>query len=109
MAGSTLRTLFSARTLLAALALLAGVAAPAHAVSVSPTALYIDSLTRTGVLTLYNPGTLPEEITVDFAYGYPQSDSAGNVTVTSRSSSAVAPISCSSKPGIRRFEPSSSM
>lgn len=81
MAGSTLRTLFSARTLLAALALLAGVAAPAHAVSVSPTALYIDSRTRTGVLTLYNPGTLPEEITVDFAYGYPQSDSAGNVTV----------------------------
>jgi P pilus assembly chaperone PapD len=81
MSGSTLRTVFSARTLLAALALLAGVAAPAHAVSVSPTALYIDSRTRTGVLTLYNPGTLPEEITIDFAYGYPQSDSAGNVTV----------------------------
>jgi P pilus assembly chaperone PapD len=82
MARSAVRTLFSARTLLAALALLAGVAAPAHAVSVSPTALYIDSRTRTGVLTLYNPGTLPEEITVDFAYGYPQSDSAGNVSVS---------------------------
>ena len=69
------------RTLAAALALLAGTAARAHAVSVSPTALYIDSRTRTGVLTLFNPGTLPEEITVDFAYGFPQSDSAGNVTV----------------------------
>jgi P pilus assembly chaperone PapD len=81
MARSAVRTLFSPRALLAALALLAGVAAPAHAVSVSPTALYIDSRTRTGVLTLYNPGTLPEEITVDFAYGYPLSDSAGNVSV----------------------------
>jgi P pilus assembly chaperone PapD len=92
MARSAVRTLFSARTLLAALALLAGVAAPAHAVSVSPTALYIDSRTRTGVLTLYNPGTLPEEITVDFAYGYPQSDSAGNVSVnTTREPAAGEP------------------
>lgn len=64
-----------------ALALLAGSARAAHAVAVSPTALYIDSRTRTGVLTLYNPGSLPEEITIDFAYGYPQADSAGNVTV----------------------------
>lgn len=53
----------------------------AAAVSVSPTALYIDSRTRTGVLTLHNPGTLPEEITIDFAYGYPQSDTAGNIAV----------------------------
>ena len=92
MAPSAARTLVSARTLLAALALLAGVAAPAHAVSVSPTALYIDSRTRTGVLTLYNPGTLPEEITIDFAYGYPQSDSAGNVSVaTTRDPAAGEP------------------
>jgi hypothetical protein len=65
----------------AALALAAGAVRPAHAVSVSPTALYIDSRTRSAVLTLYNPGTLPEEITIDFAYGYPVSDSTGNVTV----------------------------
>lgn len=58
-----------------------GLARPAHAVSVSPTALYIDSRTRTGVLTLYNQGTLPEEITIDFSYGYPQADSVGNVSV----------------------------
>lgn len=58
-----------------------GLARPAHAVSVSPTALYIDSRTRTGVLTLYNPGSLPEEITIDFSYGFPQADSAGNVSV----------------------------
>jgi hypothetical protein len=75
------RMLPRTRTVAAALALAAGFARPAHAVSVSPTALYIDSRTRTGVLTLYNPGTLPEEITIDFAYGFPQADSAGNVTV----------------------------
>jgi hypothetical protein len=69
------------RTLATLLPLVAGTAARAHAVSVSPTALYIDSRTRSGVLTLFNSGTLPEEITVDFAYGYPQSDSAGNVAV----------------------------
>jgi len=69
------------RVLAAALALAAGTTRPAHAVSVSPTALYIDSRTRTAVLTLYNPGALPEEVTIDFSYGYPQADSAGNVTV----------------------------
>jgi hypothetical protein len=81
MASGRFKLVPSARTLAAALALLAGVAGRAHAVSVSPTALYIDSRTRTGVLTLYNPGALAEEITIDFAYGYPQADSAGNVTV----------------------------
>lgn len=69
------------RVAAAVLALACGVVRPAHAVSVSPTALYIDSRTRTGVLTLYNPGSLPEEITIDFSYGFPQADSAGNVTV----------------------------
>jgi len=69
------------RVAAAVLALAAGVARPAHAVSVSPTALYIDSRTRTGVLTLYNPGSLPEEVTIDFSYGFPQADSVGNVTV----------------------------
>ena len=69
------------RPLFLALALALVAARQAAAVSVSPTALYIDSRTRTGVLTLYNSGTLPEEVTLDFAYGYPVSDSAGNVTV----------------------------
>lgn len=89
---SRIRMIPCGRTLVAALAMLAGVVGRAHAVSVSPTALYIDSRTRTGVLTLYNPGTLPEEITVDFAYGYPQADSAGNVGVpTTREPAAGEP------------------
>jgi hypothetical protein len=69
------------RTLLLALGLVAAGVQAAHAVSVSPTALYIDSRTRTGVLTLHNPGTLPEEVTVEFAFGYPQTDTAGNLSV----------------------------
>jgi hypothetical protein len=63
------------------LLLLAGVVDTAEAVSVSPTALYIDSRTRTGVMTLHNPGSLPEEITIGFAFGYPVSDADGRVTV----------------------------
>jgi hypothetical protein len=81
MGSGGLKRIVGGRALAAALALVAGTVSAAHAVSVSPTALYIDSRTRTGVLTLFNPGTLPEEITIDFAYGYPQADSAGNVTV----------------------------
>lgn len=69
------------RSLLLALGLVLAGARAAHAVSVSPTALYIDSRTRTAVLTLHNPGTLPEEVTIEFAFGYPQTDSAGNLTV----------------------------
>lgn len=69
------------RTALLTLALALAGAREAAAVSVTPTALYIDSRTRTGVLTLHNPGPLPEEITIDFGYGFPQSDSAGNIRV----------------------------
>lgn len=75
------RLISTLRTAALALVLTLVGAREAAAVSVSPTALYIDSRTRTGVLTLHNPGTLPEEITIDFAYGYPQSDTAGNIAV----------------------------
>jgi P pilus assembly chaperone PapD len=53
----------------------------AYAVSVSPMSVFMDHRTRTGTMTLYNPNPLPEEIEVSFAFGYPTSDSTGNVTV----------------------------
>ena len=56
-------------------------AANAFAVSVSPNALYLDNRTRSGLLTLFNPGSLPEEIEIGFAFGYPMADSLGNVSV----------------------------
>ncbi len=65
---------------LAALLLAFG-ARPAAAVSVSPIAVYLDQNTRTATLTLYNSGALPEEVEIGFAFGYPVSDSAGNVSV----------------------------
>lgn len=53
----------------------------AGAVAVSPMAVYLDQRTRTGTLTLYNPGSLPEEIEISFGFGYPTSDEEGNVGV----------------------------
>lgn len=66
-----------------ALAALAAAAWPARAeaVTVSPTALFIDARSPSGTLTLYNSGTLPEELEVSFAFGYPTSDAAGTVSV----------------------------
>ena len=62
-------------------ALLAASPAAARAVTVSPNALFIDSRTHSGVLTLYNPGTTAEEIEITFAFGYPRSDLAGAISV----------------------------
>ena len=62
-------------------ALLALSPASVRAVTVSPNALFIDSRTRSGVLTLYNPGTMAEEIEITFAFGYPRSDFAGAISV----------------------------
>lgn len=61
--------------------LLCALSLRASAVAVSPVALYIDDRSRTGTLTLFNPGTRPEEIEIDFAFGYPQSDDEGTITV----------------------------
>jgi fimbrial chaperone protein len=66
---------------LLALALLVSFAVPAWAVTVSPSALYIDHRTRSGTLTLVNTGSLAEEIEINFMFGYPRADSLGNVSV----------------------------
>ena len=53
----------------------------AMAVSVSPLGIYINGRERSSVVTLFNDGTLPEEVNISFAFGYPQSDSLGNLAV----------------------------
>lgn len=68
--------------------LVLGVASRAAAVTVSPSALFIDARSRSGTLTLYNSGTLPEEIEVGFAFGYPVSDANGISSVELRDSAA---------------------
>lgn len=72
------------RTIIAAAAVVATLGAGAaalRAVSVSPMSVFMSHTNRTGTITLYNPNPLPEEIEISFAFGYPQSDSAGDVTV----------------------------
>ena len=66
---------------LAALLALGVTPGEAEAVAVSPSAVYLDHRTRSGTMTLFNSGSLPEEITIGFAFGYPRSDSLGNVSV----------------------------
>jgi P pilus assembly chaperone PapD len=65
--------------LLVILALSAASAVYVRAVSVSPMSVFMNHSSRTG--TIYNPNPLPEEIDISFAFGYPVSDSAGDVTV----------------------------
>lgn len=72
---------FRPRMLALALVVSTGAISEARAVAVSPAALYLDARTRSGMLTLHNPGTLPEEIEIGFAFGYPTTDSTGMVSV----------------------------
>jgi len=52
----------------------------AQGVVVAPHAVFIDHATRSGSLTLYNPGEEAVEVSVSFGFGYPTTDSAGAVT-----------------------------
>lgn len=64
-------------------ALLVATPAPALAqgVIVAPHAVFIDHATRSGSITLYNPGEQPVEVSISFAFGYPKTDSAGAIAV----------------------------
>ncbi len=63
-------------------ALLAALACPtatalAQGVLVAPHAVVIDHRTRSGSLSLYNPGDEPSEVTLSTFFGYPVTDSTG--------------------------------
>jgi hypothetical protein len=66
---------------MAVVGLLALTASSAHAVTVSPTAVYITSRNPSALLTLINTGSRPEEIELSIGFGYPVSDSAGVLRV----------------------------
>ena len=66
---------------MAVLGLLALSASAAHAVTVSPTAVYITSRNPSALLTLINTGSRPEEIELSIGFGYPVSDSTGALRV----------------------------
>lgn len=56
-------------------------ALPAQGVLVAPHYVVLDHRTRSGALTLYNPGNEPVEITIGTLFGYPVTDSAGEFTL----------------------------
>jgi P pilus assembly chaperone PapD len=56
---------------------LAPTAAP-QGVLVAPHAVVIDHRTRSGSLSLYNPGDQPAEVSLSMFFGYPVTDSAGD-------------------------------
>ncbi len=51
------------------------------AILVSPHAVFIDARSRSAVVNLVNTGTEAEEVTIDLRYGYPVTDSAGQISV----------------------------
>lgn len=66
------------RRLLLSLALLAAPAqAAAQGVLVAPHAVFVDHRTRSGWIQLYNTGTEPSEVSIEFLFGYPVTDSLG--------------------------------
>lgn len=60
-------------------------------VLVAPTVVFIDEHNRTARLDINNPGSTPQEVTVHIAYGLPESDSLGNVSVTLQDSNITDP------------------
>lgn len=69
------------RTPLLVLAMLGLVPVLADAILVSPHALFVTHEQRTGEIYLVNQGDGAEEVTVEFQFGYPATDSAGQITM----------------------------
>jgi hypothetical protein len=65
--------------LLASIVWLAGARLVGQGVMVAPHAVFIDHRVRSGSVLLYNPGTEPVEVTISTIFGYPTTDSAGNI------------------------------
>ncbi len=52
-------------------------ALPLRSVVVAPTALYVSDASPTATLTLHNPSSIPEEVSIDAVFGYPTTDDHG--------------------------------
>lgn len=67
------------RRYLPLLLLLGPVQAAAQGVLVAPHAIFIDHRSRSGFVQLYNPGNAATEVSVEALFGYPVTDSLGNL------------------------------
>lgn len=61
--------------------LLLGVSSAIAQISIAPTTLFIDDQTRFGTFLVLNNSDQPQEIMLDFMFGYPASDSEGNTVM----------------------------
>ncbi len=62
-------------------------------VLVAPTVVVLADKHRTARLDINNPGNTPQEVTISFAFGLPESDSLGNVRVILQDSNITDPRS----------------
>ena len=62
----------------------------ATAIVVAPTAVYFSNRSRSASITLYNPEAEAEEVSIETLFGYPATDSLGNVYLYTESDSAAA-------------------
>ncbi|GBD32481.1 MAG: hypothetical protein KatS3mg081_1647 [Gemmatimonadales bacterium] len=60
---------------------LAAIPAVVGAVLVAPHAVFIDHRTRSGQIVLVNNGSEPEEVSIELVFGYPATDSSGNIGI----------------------------
>jgi len=63
------------------LALLGGVPLAAQGVMIAPHAVFMNHRTRSGQVTLVNPGSDPVEVSISIFYGYTFTDSAGQLSL----------------------------
>jgi hypothetical protein len=64
---------------LAGMVLFASASLAAQGVMVAPHAVFIDHSRGSGSVLLYNPGTEPVEVSISTIFGYPTTDSSGNI------------------------------
>lgn len=62
-------------------------------VLVAPTVVFLSDKNRTGRLNLQNPTNAPVEVSINFSFGLPTSDSLGDVTITLQDSNVTDPRS----------------
>jgi hypothetical protein len=75
---------------LAGLCVAAAGAATGQGVMIAPTAVFIDHGSRSGSVLLYNPNSEPTEVTISVIFGYPATDSAGNIYLRTPDSTGAA-------------------
>jgi hypothetical protein len=62
-------------------------------VLVAPTVVFLSDKSRTGRMTVQNPTTAPKEVTINFSFGLPASDSLGEVYLTLQDTGVTDPRS----------------